>query len=507
MIGIRNVSSNIHLMGKNVRRSSPTLGLRTISISDLPAETLTEIIIQCNNPVVSETCKLFAAIAFSAPRLWTTVNLHPHQFTNEGPHFLRARLLRTRGALLCVAFSSVKGYTAKVSAFCKVLKEYNDQIYSFKFTASTAMVAGAVVHGVFPKTKVFPSLKLLSMLSDSEVFDRHPLDIWPRLDLVLADAAAMFPNVQKLLMNVYYDSIPMLPLSASLPNLCTLVLDGAFENNDPSPELITSFLNCMPQLETLWIKHHSYPWEDVALSSAWGTIKGRSGIPRDIRLPKLKRLALSATRTMYALIALITAPVLEDLHLDGSYDLSSNDPDAEWIDNEEWIDRDSELMETALRSFALRCRSLRRLALSAVYLRRSGWEWILFGSEDGSRPPFPQLESIALHNIQHDSLHGGFDDQLLKRFARLQMVPLERLVFLDCDFPMSGSTLVEALPTTGIRELEYSSHPGTPQWDAKERKQLRALGISLKRRYKYQLNFFQWWKHGHDIDETDSKFY
>ena len=109
------------------------------------------------------------------------------------------------------------------------------------------MVAGAVVHGVFPNTKAFPALKLLSMLSDSDVLD--PLDaVRPRLDLVLAEAAAMFPNVQKLLMNTFYDSVPMLPLSASLPNLCTLVLDGAVESNIPSPELIGSFLNCMPQL-------------------------------------------------------------------------------------------------------------------------------------------------------------------------------------------------------------------------------------------------------------------
>ncbi len=341
-----------------------------------------------------------------------------------------------------MTFSFVKEYTAEVSALCKVLEEYNNQIYSFKLTTDTAMAAGAVVHGVFPNTKACPALKLLSVLSDSEVPD--PLDaVWPRLDLVLADTASMFPNMQKLLTNIFYDSVPMMPLSASFPNLCTLVLDGALEDNIPSPGLIASFLICMPH--------------DMGLeSSNWGTVKGRSGIPKDIRLPKLKRLAVSVPGAMYNLIAFIATPVLEDLHLDGSCgpdadaDAASTPPDGGWDDARIGS------VETVLRSLALRCRSVRRLALLAVDFRQTEWDWILFGSEDGSGPPFPKLESIALHGIQYDNLRGGFDNQLLKRFARQQMIPLKRLVFLDCDFPMSGSTLVEVLRTSGIRELEYS---------------------------------------------------
>src|SRR6266550_1396899 len=131
---------SIHLMGRNITSSS-TLGLRITSVSDLPTEILTEIVIQCKNPAVSETCNLFAAIAFSTPQLWMMVNLHPHQFTNDGPHFLRTRILRTRGALPHVAFSFIKEYTAEVSALCKVLEEYNNQIYSFKLTTDTAMAA------------------------------------------------------------------------------------------------------------------------------------------------------------------------------------------------------------------------------------------------------------------------------------------------------------------------------------------------------------------------------
>lgn len=239
--------------------------------------------------------------------------------------------------------------------------------------------------------------------------------------------------------------------------------------------------------------------------SDWGTTKGRSGIPQDIRLPKLKRLAVSVPGTMYNLIAFIVAPVLEDLHLDGSCD---PDADAERTPSDnEWSDQRIRSMGTVLRSLALRCRSVRRLALSVVDLRQTGWDWILFGSEDGSGPPFPKLESIALHGIQYDYLRGGFDNQLLKRFARQQMIPLKRLVFSECDFPMSGSTLVEALRTSGIRELEYSYHADTPQWDAEEREQLQALGVSLRCCWSYQQYFYQWWSHAHEIDETDSRLY
>lgn len=492
--------------------SNRTLGFRVTSISDLPAEILSEILTEIvikyhikNLAAVSETCKLFATIAFSTAKLWTMVNLHPNHFTNDGPDFLRARILRTRGAPLHVAFSFVEEYTAEVSALCKVLEEYNDQIFSFTLTTDTTMVAGAVIHDVFPNTKAFPALELLSVLSDSEVLG--PLDaISPRLDLVLADAAAMFPNMQKLLMNVFYDSVPMLPLSASFPNLCTLVLDGASQSNIPSPELIASFLNCMPQLETLWIKHYIWQtFEDVGQSSDWGTIKGRSGIPQDIRLPKLKRLSVTLPGTMYNLIAFIAAPVLEDLHLD-----SSGDPDVivESMppENAIWNDRRIRSMETVLRSFALRCRSVRRLAFVMVDLVQTGWDWILFGPEDGSGPPFPKLESIALHAVKYDSLRGGFDNQLLKRFARQQMIPLRRLVFVVCDLPMSGSTLVEVLRTSGIKELEYSGDPRTPQWDAGEREQLQALGVSLRCR-QTKLSSYSWWNHEHAIDETDSGLY
>ena len=56
----------------------------------------------------------------------------------------------------------------------------------------------------------------------------------------------------------------------------------------------------MPQLESLWIKDNL--WPTVNPPSDWGTVKGRSGIPQDIRLPKLKLLAVSVPGIMNNLI-------------------------------------------------------------------------------------------------------------------------------------------------------------------------------------------------------------
>ena len=96
-------------------------------IFDLPIEILTEIVCQCDNPAILETCKTFAAVTQSIPSLWTTVILRPCQFTIDGPHFLRVRILRTKGAMLTVCIGLTKR-TKEVSALCKLLAEYNAQI-------------------------------------------------------------------------------------------------------------------------------------------------------------------------------------------------------------------------------------------------------------------------------------------------------------------------------------------------------------------------------------------
>ena len=96
---------------------------------------LAEIVCQCNNPAISETCKAFAAISHSIPSLWSTVILRPRQFNIVGPNFLRARLLRTKGAMLTVCIGLVTERTQEFLALCQLLAEYNTQIREFALTA------------------------------------------------------------------------------------------------------------------------------------------------------------------------------------------------------------------------------------------------------------------------------------------------------------------------------------------------------------------------------------
>ena len=96
---------------------------------------MAEIVCQSNNPAISETCKAFAAISHSIPSLWSTVILRPRQFNIVGPNFLRARLLRTKGAMLTVCIGLVTERTQEFLALCQLLAEYNTQIREFALTA------------------------------------------------------------------------------------------------------------------------------------------------------------------------------------------------------------------------------------------------------------------------------------------------------------------------------------------------------------------------------------
>ena len=398
---------------------------------------------------------------------------------------------------MCIWF---KKPAVEFSALCKVLAEHNAKIRRFRLTVHTPMMAGGILHDVFPNAKPIQALEILSILSECESSD--PLDaVWPRLDLVLADADTKFPNLRKLSMNSFYDSIPMLPLSASFSFMTTLTLDGSLERFGSSPPLIAAFLHCTPQLESLWMKnYYRASFGDV---SNWSAVKGRSGIPPSIQLPKLKHLAVSVPGTACDLVGCITAPMLEDLHLDGSsgptYGDSPERPVLQWS---EWI---VITLHNALKRFALRCQNVRRFAVTQTYLSQAGWEWILFG-EDGSGPPFPMLESISLHGMLRyvHRIWNGFDDQLLEKFARDPKIPLKKLVFLNCKFPLKVSVLAEAFRASGAKELECDTY--VPQWEDKG-EQLKELGVSVTRWHWSMVVEDKWWTHGHSIDVTDDAAY
>jgi hypothetical protein len=189
--------------------------MRQITIFDLPAEVLGEILTQCDNPAILETCKTFATVAFSTTSLWTTVYICPHQLTADGPDFLRKRISRARGRLLDVVMWLPDEDAAEVSALpvCTALSEFNTQIRSFKLTAPQTMISGAVVHYVFPKSDAMPALEVLSVLSAQGIANiTEFLTPEQLLRLALVNASTMFPNLRKLHMNTYHDALPMTSL-------------------------------------------------------------------------------------------------------------------------------------------------------------------------------------------------------------------------------------------------------------------------------------------------------
>ncbi|KAF8347372.1 hypothetical protein F5887DRAFT_1172457 [Amanita rubescens] len=324
--------------------------------------------------------------------------------------------------MLTVCIGLVTERTKEVLALCKLLEEYNAQIREFALTAHTVFLAGGVVYDIFPNVGVFQALEVLSILSESES-DYLLNPEWPRLDMVLADATNTFPNLQKLHMNSFYDCVPMLPPSSSFSHL-----------------------------KSLWMKH--YNWQnhhDVTPPTASGVVKGRPGseISLDIRLPRLRHLAVSVPGTACDLMGCITAPMVEDLHLDGS-----REPEFGRMDDK-WSAEDTTTTCNALRLFASRCRNC---------------------TPDERGPPFPMLECIALHGI-FDAEWSGFDDELLEKFARKPSLPLKRLALLYCDFPLQASTVVAAFRASGAKEFECDED--VPLWEAGEREQLEELGVSL----------------------------
>ncbi len=426
--------------------------------------------------------------------------IRPHQFTTDGSDILRERISRTRGRLLDVCIWLFAKHTAEVSALCKVLSEFNAQIRRFKLTAHTTTIAGAIVHDTFPKSEAIPALEVFSILAECE--SQNPLkSVWPRLDLVLVNASTMFPNLRKLHMNSFYDAVPMLPSSTSFSHLTTLILDGSLERFSSYPSLIAALLHCTPQLESLWVKHHF--WHNPDNMSEWRTIKGHS-VPRNIQLPKLKHLAVSVPGTACDLIGCIAAPALEDLHLDGSrgptYGDSPERPEIEWTD---WV---SESVYNTLKLFASRCQNMRRFAITRAYLSQSAWDWLLFG-EDGRGPPFPKLECIALHGVFEyvPSTRNSFDNLLMEKFARDPKIPLKKLAFLHCDFPLRASVLVDAFRASRAKELECDVC--VPQWEGGEKEQFDELRVSLTRWHESQVVEDKWWTYGHMIDATDSDAY
>jgi hypothetical protein len=91
------------------------------------------------------------------------------------------------------------------------------------------------------------------------------------------------------------------------------------------------------------------------------------------------------------------------------------------------------------------------------------------------------------------------------------MVSLHRLAVLNCDPPLTGSVLIKALmsrlngsPKGGF-ELELDDKG--PQFSEEEVGTLAQVGVKLICRREGKVKEDKWWKHGHDIDPSDSHAY
>ena len=227
------------------------------------------------------------------------------------------------------------------------------------------------------------------------------------------------------------------------------------------------------------MKHYFWQnYETVSLPITQSlVVKGQSNISRDIQLPRLKHLAVSIPGPVCTLMGCITAPALEDLHLDGLRELRGDDDDEGPL--YEWARWEKKLVYDVLKLLASRCPNVQRLAVTDAHLARTTWEWIMCG-EDGRQPPFRKLKYITLRQVFGTlcpESHWGFNNELFEKFASKPMIPLKRLTLVDCDIPLNATNVVEAFRASGTKEFKYDSFK--PQGMKDELRALEELGVSV----------------------------
>ena len=489
----------------------PTPATRvTTMLLDLPTEVLTDILLLCDTATVTETCHVFAKIAYSVPSLWSSIYLGPSQCDFPGaPELLRTRLQRTGCQPLYISIGLISEATTANYKLCTILAKFSSRMRCLELSTSSPKVAGTIISDIFfSSALVFSELQILSVLVRRE--ERvNPAREWPRLDVVLENATERFPQLQRLCLSSLYECIPFLPRSSYFHHLHTLILDGSMEDVWTDAALVAALLHCTPQLECLWMKHlYVEQWSDLS----GPTFYGLNNVSTHIRLPHLTSLAVSVPGCASDLVYCIDAPALRDLHLDGSRGPFPPDEDADEDDedddsriNSPWYRFYVDFLLRSLKRFASRCQSVRHLAITTIYLTREGWDWLLFG--DGKGPPFPNLESIAIHCQAESSgeIVSGFDDDLLLRFSREPRLPLRRLAILNSDFPLSGSAVVHAfksiIDASPNEQYEFECDWYVPQFkDNEEFEELESLGVDVTCR---EIPEDEWWTYGHGIDGTD----
>ncbi|KAF8632780.1 hypothetical protein AX15_001682 [Amanita polypyramis BW_CC] len=475
----------------------------------LPSDVFREIFSYCEPKNITETCQEFAYIAYSVPSLWSSIHLGPLQYgSDEGPVFLRKWLERTRALPLTISIGPVSATSTGASSCCATISEYNDRIRRLEIVAETDDIAGDLLEDIYPdSSQIFSALQVLSIRVEDDEGSRGPSgDALPGLDRVLEGATELFPKLQTLSLPSFYDCIPMLLISnPPFNHLHTLILDGSLESDAPDIGLVTALLHYTPQLETFWFKHSSEEQFSSVNDPFQYIIKGRADVRVPAHLPRLTNLAISVAGSATDIIECIRAPALRYLHIDGSRNPKYDDPG--W----DFTDYRSSCARWALKLLAEHSPDVLHLAVTSVYLTNAGWEWLLFGEQSSPVLPFPQLQSLSLHG--HEPLFRevefGFDDALLRRYAREPRLQLRKLAFFRCNLALDGSLIVEAFRKV-VKVAPYESYElefdgVSPQFSEEDLTALADLGVKLIRHQ--EVNEYDWWDRGNQIDASDSHAY
>ena len=327
-----------------------------------------------------------------------------------------------------------------------------------------------------------------------------------QLGQILGSIVSHFPKLQILSLPTFAECMPTLSESSSFIHLRSFIFDGSSSivaGKNPSISLILSFLQHIPHLENMWMKHPINPDPEAhPFGKTSSEITNRKDSEPPIVLRYLTRLALMVPGACSAILSCIEAPALCDLHLHGTLVPSfyeGGDPI--------WPCWSNRVVMNALKAFAWRPSSLHRLAITELYFANKELDWLLFG--DGRGAPFPQLESLALHYSSF-----GFSDRFLLRCSQQQTaVSLRRLALLNCSSPrLTSSAIVCAItsPFNGLRKaggFELELDDTAPQFTENELGALAAIGVKLIR-----WSDGERWKSGgqklHDwIDPCDSYAY
>ncbi|KAF8970240.1 hypothetical protein BDZ97DRAFT_1792606 [Flammula alnicola] len=422
----------------------------SMSLLRLPKEMLLEIFSRTNETkTIMLVCHALREVLYSIPSAWSTIHVGPRQITSDGKVFLSKRLERTKSCPLNVTIRMDWQSTNTEINIWPTLAEHKAQIRTFDISADGVIQLGMVLHAILmtPTIAVLTELREFSLRVDHDkesIDNRRPLDP----ETLLKSVGVVLPALTSLVLPLSPDCVPY--LQSPLPCLQILVLDGSGSRACfyPSLHQLTQFLVQTPNLETLWCKVHGvYMHEDMEVES-YGPYnhpgRGSSIVVKiPVSLPRLVRMAVTVPGYGLDLLHLIDAPQLEDLHMDGSRDVNIMDFEVQWVIGCQ--ERGRRTCQLAPRSPALR-----HLAVTEVYFSRATWEWLL-GCDRARGTPFPQLDSMAIHDLRgHGAVTNTFDNELLQSF-QLEGSLFAPICFPSIPSPLRGNTILQMIAESAFQ--------------------------------------------------------